>query len=143
MTPRFPSHFAPRLLALGAAVALSVAAGLTAVPGVHAQPAPTDEYTTVVKPIFENNCLHCHSALKHKGGLILETPTGILRGGSMDGAVIVPGHPEQSLLVKLIRHEGPKNDPMPMPPFPRTKLSEAQIAAITKWIQDGAVMPAQ
>jgi len=51
----------------------------------------------------------------------------------------VPGHPEQSLLIKLIRHEGPANDPMPMPP--KSKLSDADIATITEWVRNGAVMP--
>ena len=55
------------------------------------------------------------------------------------GAVIVPGDPANSLLIKLIRHEGPANDPMPMPP--KSKLSDADIATITEWIRSGAVMP--
>jgi mono/diheme cytochrome c family protein len=115
------------------------------VSSVHAQPAaaPADEYTTIVKPIFAGHCMPCHSADHHRGGLILETPDGIMKGGKMDGVVVVPGHPEQSLLVKLIRHEGPADDPMPMPPPPHEKLSDADIAAITQWIQDGAVFPKQ
>jgi cytochrome c551/c552 len=60
--------------------------------------------------------------------------------GGKDGIVVVPGHPEKSLLVTLIRHEGPANDPMPMPP--KGKLSDADIATITDWIRAGAVMPA-
>jgi cytochrome c551/c552 len=39
----------------------------------------------------------------------------------------------------LIRHEGPVDHPMPMPP--KSKLSDADIATITQWIQAGAVMP--
>ncbi|MDR3736594.1 MAG: cytochrome C [Acidobacteriaceae bacterium] len=138
---RLPALSAPRLLMLTAAVALAAGAGLMASSTVHAQPATADEYTTIVKPILEANCIRCHSEVKHKGGLVLETRAGILKGGAMDGPVIVPGHPEQSLLVKLIRHEGPINDPMPMPPPPRTKLSDADIAAITQWIKNGAVIP--
>jgi cytochrome c551/c552 len=60
--------------------------------------------------------------------------------GGKDGAVIIPGHPEQSLLIKLIRHEGPANDPKPMPP--KGKLSDADIATVMEWIRAGAVMPA-
>lgn len=69
----------------------------------------------------------------------MDTRAGMMRGGK-DGAVITPGHPEQSLLVKLIRHEGPANDPKPMPP--KSKLSDADIATITEWIRAGAAMPA-
>jgi cytochrome c551/c552 len=62
-----------------------------------------------------------------------------MRGGK-DGAAIIPWHPEQSLLIKLIRHEGLAKDPKPMPP--KSKLSDADIATITEWIRSGAVMPA-
>jgi len=130
-----------RLLVLAGAVGLATGAGLLGASNGHAASAPADEYTTAVKPILAANCVRCHSELKHKGGLVLETRAGILKGGAMDGPVIVPWHPEQSLLVKLVRHEGPANDPMPMPPPPRTKLTDAQIAAITKWIKDGAYIP--
>jgi hypothetical protein len=64
---------------------------------------------------------------------------GMLKGGH-DGAVIVPGDAANSLLVRLIRHEGPADDPMPMPPK-GNKLSDADIAIVTRWIQAGAVMP--
>jgi cytochrome c len=137
-----------RIIAASGAVTLAVGAGLaglscvSSISNVHAQAtAPTDEYTTIVKPILTSHCMPCHSEARARGGLSLETPAGILKGGKMDGVVIVPGHPEQSLLVKLIRHEGPADDPMPMPPPPHEKLSDADIAAVTKWIQDGATFP--
>jgi len=106
----------------------------------QSDPAPNTEayYTQKVLPIFQTNCYRCHGAPNHRGGLHLDTREGLLQGG-MDGAVIVPGHPEQSLLIKLIRHEGPTDDPMPMPP--KSKISDADIAVVTEWIKGGAVMP--
>ena len=95
-------------------------------------------YNQRVQPIFANNCYRCHGGMNHRGGLHLDSRDGMLKGGH-DGAVIVPGHPEQSLLVKLIRHEGPADDPMPMPP--KSKISDADIATVTEWIKAGAVMP--
>ncbi len=135
-----------RVLAVAGAVTLAAGAGLIGSSSVKAQPvaAPaTDEYTTIVKPIFTGHCMPCHSEARSRGGLSLETPAGIMKGGKMDGVVIVAGHPEQSLLIKLIRHEGPADDPMPMPPPPHEKLSDADIAAVTHWVQAGAVFPAQ
>jgi mono/diheme cytochrome c family protein len=102
------------------------------------QPNTLEFYNQHVQPIFANNCYRCHGGMNHRGGLHLDTREGLLKGGH-DGAVIVPGHPEQSLLIKLIRHEGPANDPMPMPP--KSKLSDADIATVTEWIRNGAVMP--
>jgi mono/diheme cytochrome c family protein len=128
---------------------LTIAAGLAAVTfcsrGSRAaqnasQPmaASPQFYTASVQPIFAANCYRCHGGMNHRGGLHLDSREGLLKGGK-NGVVIVPGHAEQSLLVKLVRHEGPANDPMPMPP--KGKLSDADIAAITRWIQAGAAMP--
>jgi mono/diheme cytochrome c family protein len=96
-------------------------------------------YTEQVQPILQSNCYRCHAGFNHRGGLQLDTRAGLLHGGN-DGVVIVSGHPELSLLVKLIRHEGPANDPKPMPP--KSRLSDADIATITEWIRAGAITPA-
>ena len=101
--------------------------------------AKPEFYTTRVQPIFEANCGRCHLGNNRRGGLNMDTRAALLKGGH-DGAVIVPGDPDKSLLVKLIRHEGPADDPMPMPPK-ADKLSDADIATVSKWIKAGAVMP--
>jgi cytochrome c len=44
------------------------------------------------------------------------------------------------LIVKLIRHEGPSDDPMPMPPN-KPKISDADISVVAAWVQAGAIMP--
>jgi mono/diheme cytochrome c family protein len=96
-------------------------------------------YTEKVRPILTTNCGKCHMNVDHKGGLSLQTKASTLKGGR-DGVVIVPGDPGTSLLVKLIRHEGPADDPRPMPPK-SPKLSDADIAVIEQWVKAGAVMP--
>ena len=96
-------------------------------------------YTTRVKPVFEANCAKCHLDGNHRGGLKMDTREGMLKGGH-DGSVLVPGDPSRSLLVRLVRHEGPADDPMPMPPR-QPKISDADIAVITEWVKAGAVMP--
>ena len=97
-------------------------------------------YTQRVQPIFANNCYRCHGGMNHRGGLNIDTRESLLKGGHT-GPAIVPGDPSKSLLVTLIRHEGPASDPMPMPPK-GDKLSDADIATVTAWIKAGAVMPA-
>lgn len=108
--------------------------------GAQDDASKPEYYTTKVKPIFDANCARCHSGENHKGGLNIDTKANLLKGGH-DGAVIVPGDPANSLLVKLIRHEGPADDPMPMPPN-KPKISDADIAVVTAWVKAGAVMPA-
>jgi mono/diheme cytochrome c family protein len=96
-------------------------------------------YTEKVRPIFVASCAQCHLGINHKGGLSLETKAATLKGGR-DGVVIVPGDPASSLLVKLIRHEGPPDDPMPMPQR-ADKLSDVNIAIVEQWVKAGAAMP--
>lgn len=96
-------------------------------------------YTEKVVPVFQANCYRCHGGMNHRGGFTMDTKAGMAKGGH-DGAVIVPGSPEKSLLVKLIRHEGPANDPMPMPPH-KDKISDADIATVEQWVKAGAIMP--
>jgi mono/diheme cytochrome c family protein len=96
-------------------------------------------YTEKVVPIFQANCYRCHGGMNHRGGFVMDTKAGMAKGGH-DGAVIVPGSPEKSLLVKLIRHEGPADDPMPMPPN-KPKISDADIATVEQWVKAGAIMP--
>jgi mono/diheme cytochrome c family protein len=125
-----------------AAASLAAAALLWQPHSVAAQAAPAPDsaafYTQRVQPIFEANCNSCHGGENHRGGLNMDTRASLLRGGD-DGAVIVPGNAAQSLLIQLIRHEGPADDPMPMPP--KSQLSDADIAIVAQWIQAGAVMP--
>ena len=127
-----------------AAISLAAAALLWQPRDVSAQDAPAPNtvafYTQRVQPIFEANCYRCHGGFNHRGHFSIATRAGLLRGG-MDGSVVVPGNAAQSLLIRLIRHEGPANDPMPMPPPPHQKLSDADIATITEWIQAGMDMP--
>ncbi len=96
-------------------------------------------YTEKVRPLLQTNCGKCHFDVNHKGGLSLQTKATTMKGGR-SGAAIVPGDPENSLLVKLIRHEGPANDPKPMP-SKAPKMSDDDIATIEQWVKAGAVMP--
>ena len=121
-----------------------LAVGLSAWLGtaVHAaEDAASPEYfTTKVKPVLDANCARCHGGASHRGGLNMDTRESLLKGGH-SGPAIVPGDPESSLMVKLIRHEGPKDDPKDMPPN-KPKLADVDIETVSAWIKAGAVMPA-
>ena len=122
-------------------IAISLMAWGIGTVGAEEDAARPEYYSTRVRPIFEANCMRCHGGLNRRGGLNMDTRESMLKGGH-DGSVLVPGDPAKSLLVKLIRHEGPADDPMDMPPK-RPKLSDADIAVVTQWVRAGAVMPAQ
>ncbi len=96
-------------------------------------------YTEKVRPLLQTNCGKCHFDMNRKGGLSLQTKATTMKGGR-SGVAIVPGDPANSLLVKLIRHEGPPEDPKPMP-SKAPKMSDEDIATIEQWVKAGAVMP--
>jgi Protein of unknown function (DUF1549)/Protein of unknown function (DUF1553)/Planctomycete cytochrome C len=86
-----------------------------------------------VRPILAENCYKCHGSEQQKGSLRLDLRELALAGGE-SGAVIVPGHPDKSVLVEAIKWEA-----LEMPPS--GKLNESQIATLTEWIKIGAPMP--
>ena len=130
------------LTAAGLAFALATGIDPRGMTTVQAATNPSQPafYTESVQPIFQANCARCHAGANHRGGLNIDTRESLLKGGH-HGPAIVPGHPEQSLMVKLIRHEGPTDDPMNMPPDPKPKISDADIATVETWIKAGAAMP--
>src|SRR5678810_192489 len=92
-----------------------------------------------VQPIFAEHCYKCHShdADKIKGGLLLDSTEATLKGGDT-GPAVVPGKPEESLLIKAISYADPN---LQMPPKGK-RLSDEQIAAVTEWVKLGAFRPA-
>ena len=92
-------------------------------------------YTAMVEPVLHDNCYGCHSSARVKGGLRLDGPSMITRGGK-DGAVIVPGHPEVSLLVKRILL--PLDDEHHMSPKEKPQLTKAEVQLLRWWIATGA-----
>ena len=140
MTSRLNGGWVRRIL-IGFGVVAGVMAATVSLRPVAADEAPSSPayYTDKVKPILQTNCGKCHFGMNHKGGLSLATRTTTMKGGR-DGAVLVPGDPDHSMLMKLIRHQGPTADPKPMPPK-SPKMSDADITVIETWIKAGAVMP--
>ncbi len=107
---------------------------------VAADPTPQQLqfFETKIRPVLANHCYACHSvnAEKVKGGLLLDSREGLLKGGD-SGVSIVPGHPEQSRLIKAISYSDPD---LEMPPKGK-KLAANQIADLTEWVRMGAPDP--
>ena len=65
------------------------------------QPKPAPDFARDVLPVFESNCLRCHSAAAQKGDLILDTHEDLVQGGR-HGAVIVAGDAQRSPLIGMM-----------------------------------------
>ena len=95
------------------------------------------DYVSQIKPILAEKCFSCHGALKQEADLRLETRTLMVQGGD-SGPVIIPGHPEESLLFERINSHG--DDRMP-PMGEGSAATPDQINLIRQWILDGANAP--
>lgn len=102
--------------------------------------AKVEFFEKKVRPILTEHCEKCHSAKdgKTKGDLTLDTRAGWESGGE-HGAAIVPGKPDQSLLLKAVAYTD--ND-LRMPPKKEGgKLKDEEISILRQWITDGAIDP--
>src|SRR5690606_7658714 len=70
-----------------------------------------------------------------QGGLRLDAAAH-LRDGGDSGPAVVPGEPDESLLIQSIRYLGDGYD---MPPA--GKLSDSEIELLVDWVARGAVFP--
>ncbi|MCH8923770.1 MAG: DUF1549 domain-containing protein, partial [Planctomycetes bacterium] len=120
------------------AVCLVVAAVATQALAVDsADDADVDFFEKSVRPLLIEHCYECHSekADEVKGGLLLDSRDGWQQGGD-SGPAIVPGKPNESLLLTAIGYDDPE---LQMPP--KKQLADAEIAVLRRWIERGAVDP--
>jgi mono/diheme cytochrome c family protein len=96
--------------------------------------ADEGDFRAHVAPILASRCVRCHGEQTPKGGLSLATARG-LRAGGDGGEAVVPGRPEESLLLEMIAGRPPE---MPRGGDP---LSAEQVAGIRRWIEQGAPWP--
>ena len=89
-----------------------------------------------VRPLLSEHCYSCHSsqAKTIHGSLRLDSVSSILEGGD-SGKLLVPGKPEESLLIESIRYDGDYQMP------PKGKMAEHEIELLTKWVEQGAYFP--
>lgn len=97
-----------------------------------------DFFEAKIRPVLVGSCFRCHGDTKMSGDLRIDSRETLLEGGD-SGAAIVPGKPEESLLIKAIRREA---DVSAMPPEKDKALRPDQIADFVVWIKSGAVWPA-
>ncbi len=88
-----------------------------------------------IQPIFRTNCSDCHFSEKNSSAnLNLSSYETLMHDTSDSGPVVIPKHPEHSLLVDRISNStfGPRM-PFNLPP-----LTNEEIGMIEMWIYRGA-----
>lgn len=88
-----------------------------------------------VRPILVKRCHDCHGDAKQKGGLRVDH-IDFLKAGGKTGPALIPGKPDGSAMIEAVRYG---NADFQMPP--KSKLPDAEIAVLEKWIRIGAPWP--
>ena len=93
-------------------------------------------YEEAIHPLFEYNCGKCHGESRASAKLRLHTVEGIQTGGK-NPPLMVPGNPQNSLLVQRLHM--PEGDDSRMPPTEENRqLKPQEIQLIEWWIRSGA-----
>lgn len=104
-----------------------------------AAPIPQDQlefFETKIRPVLAQECYECHNSReKAKSGLVLDYREGLLKGGDL-GPTIIPGKPDESILMEALRHEYDLEMPKA-----GVKLDPPIVADFEKWIAMGAPDP--
>lgn len=118
------------LVPTDAAVPASSPIPPTQVPATASGQGATVSFASDILPLLNNRCANCHGGNRTEEGLNLLSYASIM-SGSKNGAVVMPGDADNSLLVELlVSQEMPKRGP---------KLTLAQIQPIIDWINQGAL----
>lgn len=120
------------------AIAASADDAATTLPPASTKTGVT--YASDIKPIFDANCVKCHSGDKPKAHLNLDTLAGILKGNKW-GPILKAGDVANSVVVKAVAHQLKDKEGW-MPPMPNKvgadTLTPEQIGLVLAWINQGA-----
>jgi hypothetical protein len=97
----------------------------------------TIDFQRDVQPIFAEHCYKCHGPSNQEAGLRWDKKAAALKGGD-HGAPLVPGNPEESLLIRAVNGGGEDVARMPKKAEP---LSTDQIETLKLWVAQGAPWP--
>ena len=86
-----------------------------------------------VEPLLRSTCAECHNDKRAEGGLRTLTREALLSGGD-SGPALVPGRPDDSLIVRAIRRHDDEISAMP----PDETLAADLVAAVETWVAAGA-----
>lgn len=96
------------------------------------------QFNRDVRPILSDRCFSCHGpdSKNNSTPLRLDTAAGAAVDLISGGRAVVPGDPEASVLLQRVTTDNPA---LRMPPSYRghAKLSDEEIAVLTKWVEGG------
>jgi WD40 repeat protein len=104
-----------------------------------ALPALADpiDYDQQIRPFLKDNCIACHNKTTTKGGLNMETPELMAKGGDSDVGII-PGNGTESIMFQAAAHTWDSEMPPKGNKVGAVNLTPEQLALFKAWIDQGA-----
>ncbi|HEX3999518.1 MAG TPA: PSD1 and planctomycete cytochrome C domain-containing protein [Pirellulales bacterium] len=99
-----------------------------------ASPEAVRFFEAKVRPVLVDNCYKCHGDTKQEDNLRLDSRAALLAGGDQ-GPAMVPGKPQESLLIQAVKHSADLSMP------PKKKLSGEEIDDLSRWVESGGYWP--
>lgn len=96
----------------------------------------TVQFQEDIAPVLSRRCVNCHNDNVTEGSLSFTSAASFMNGGD-SGETIVPGKPDESLLIEMVAGDEPA---MPQDGEP---LSEAEVNLLRRWVASGAKWPAE
>lgn len=101
-----------------------------------ANAAPVD-YDRDIRPFLKDNCIACHNKTTTKGGLNMETPELMMKGGDSDKGII-PGKGADSIIYQAAAQTWDSEMPPKNNKVSAVPLTPPQLALLKAWINEGA-----
>lgn len=95
------------------------------------------DYTTEIVPLLKASCTACHNKTTTKGGLNMETPALMLKGGE-SGPAISLNNGAESLIFQSAAHQGDSDMPPKANKVGAPNLKPEELALLKLWIDQGA-----
>ncbi len=94
-------------------------------------------YHKDIRPLLQKHCQGCHQPAKAGGKLVLTSFSELSKGGRSqdDDPIVIPGKPEDSLLMITMLPDG--DDPPEMPKDAKP-LHKDELELFRRWIKEGA-----
>ncbi|BCS33677.1 hypothetical protein TBR22_A29040 [Luteitalea sp. TBR-22] len=128
-------------LATGLLASALAAATAASAPGQASSAATSTRvsFTRDVRPLLSDRCFRCHGPdpRTRKARLRLDTRDGLFQELEVGTAVVVPGAPERSELIRRVSLAPDDEDVMP-PADAHLSLSDAEKALLRQWVVEGA-----
>jgi WD40 repeat protein len=93
--------------------------------------ALAQDYATDIAPLLDKRCGGCHAGQAKMGEYSINTYESTLSGGN-HGRTVIPGKPDESLLVQFVTGKA-----YPKMPMDGTSLTDGEVDLIRRWIAAG------